>query len=276
MELVTAEDLASYYSQPGYAEAWDALEDYNKVLRYTGQHPNKGSAAVSSALELPRGRVQSWMSGSRPTVVRAIQVAERKDWIPLETDDAELLDWTALVAWIHAQGSISTGEYLPMFGVSTDTEIDYLTRIFEKLDMKPDIYHADTTDRATEVRISEHRIIVGRILVELGAPLGTRETHRSVPMYLEDGRLAVQSVFLAIYLITVAEHWEWREGYVIHQEEYPDSYRESLATLFEAVIPESVNRDIIEVNEDSIFVAEEAANAVFDSVPWEFDAANSV
>lgn len=71
-----ARALADTY-RGGYApDPWERVTEYQRVLEYTAEHPNKGSSAVASALELPRGRIRPWMDGARPDPVCAIQTAE--------------------------------------------------------------------------------------------------------------------------------------------------------------------------------------------------------
>lgn len=265
--LVSPEDLASHYDQPGYASAWDAVEDYQRVLEYTADSPNKGSAAIANALELPRGRIQSWTSGSRPTVVRAIQIAEENDWIPLTDTDKQLQIWTGLIAWICSKGSIAQSNYTPMFGVSDDSDIDRISNFLERLGLEYDIYHQESSGRAQEVRVAEHRSIVGRVLVQLGAPRGPRKKTYQIPQYIQDGSDELQRLFASVYLDNAADYWEWRDGYIIKQPEYPDTYRHSLADLFREVSPSDDDLTTVDVNEDSIFVSVAIVDDIQEQVP---------
>ncbi len=51
-------DLARTYNTPAYEDPYTAVMDYEAVMRYASEHPNKGSSAISTALEIPRGRIR--------------------------------------------------------------------------------------------------------------------------------------------------------------------------------------------------------------------------
>jgi hypothetical protein len=54
----------------GDRDGWERVTEYQRVLEYTGKHPDKGSSAVASAVGLPRGRIRPWIDdGARPDPV---------------------------------------------------------------------------------------------------------------------------------------------------------------------------------------------------------------
>ena len=138
--LVSLTDLARTYTTKSYPDPWQAVEDYQRVLEYIAENPQKGSSAVSSALELPRGRVHPWMNGSRPAPVRAVQIAEGQEWLPLTTEEDDAVWFTELVAWIFSRGSITEADYSPSFVCSSESEQSRLGTVFDKLDIAYDIY----------------------------------------------------------------------------------------------------------------------------------------
>jgi len=92
----------------GYApDPWERVTEYQRVLEYTAKHPNKGSTAVATALELPRGRIRPWMDGARPDPVRAIQTAEAHGWLDLDHGAAPFTGLNTLVARIFSAGAIA-------------------------------------------------------------------------------------------------------------------------------------------------------------------------
>lgn len=274
--LVSPPDLARTYNSQSYEDAWEAVEDYQRVLEYTGRHPNKGSSAVASALELPRGRVHPWMEGSRPAPVRAIQIAEERDWLPLSTTDAVFPTFNRLVAWVYSRGSISEAKYSPMFTCHHESERERLAEYFETLGVDHTIYRDDTTAKATEARIIEHRTIVGRLLVLLGAPLGSRSDATTLPSYLTppsdtapdttsntdttieqvDDQVSAAAArehaqtFADTYLANTARYWAWEDGFVVRHEDHSSEYFRSLAT----VLAFAAGTDTIEINPDSLFL----------------------
>lgn len=250
--LVTPQDLARTYNPQSYEDAWETVEDYQRVLEYTGRHPQKGSSAVSSKLNLPRGRIHPWMNGSRPAPVRAIQIAETHDWLPLTDDGPIFMAFNRLVAWIFSRGSISTSEYSPLFVCPTEAEQERLRHLLATIDISYTLQREDSTDRATEAQLAEHRTIVGRILGELGAPLGPRENATSLPGYLDTVSETAVAAFADTYLENTARYWEFRDGYIVKQEDRTASYRTALAGLFARLVPSDA--DDIEVNRDSLFL----------------------
>lgn len=80
--------FVSAYERPGYADPWDAVEDYERVQRAAARHPNKGSSALSSIVDLPRGRIRSWADGDgMPDYYHGLQTALENSWIVDEWDD---------------------------------------------------------------------------------------------------------------------------------------------------------------------------------------------
>lgn len=262
--LVSLKDLARTYTTKSYPDPWQAVEDYQRVLEYTAENPQKGSSAVSSALELPRGRVHPWMNGSRPAPVRAVQVAESQDWLPLTTEEDDAVWFTELVTWIFSRGSITEADYSPSFVCSSEGEQSRLGTVFNNLGITYDIYREMESGRSTEARISEYRSIVGRILTELGAPRGSPNTVTQIPSYLHDDPLTLQYVFATTYMMNASKYWEWRDGYIIRQDEYTDAYRNSLAKLFRRLSDKAAAHDI-EVNPDSIFLPAAVVEEIRDS-----------
>jgi len=284
--LITPQDLAQTYKSQSYEDAWQSVEDYQRVLEYTGQHPNKGSSAVASALDLPRGRVHPWMNGSRPAPVRAIQIAEENGWLPLATDDTVFSVFNRLVAWIFSRGSVTEAEYTPLFSCERETEQERLGDLFSAIGVDYAIFREDSTARATEARITEHSTIVGRLLVLLGAPVGPRVEASRLPSYLlpqahsgsrdavietEEPPLTKTTVtpdmdasqqltsaesqklartFAETYLANTARYWEWRDGYVVKHDNRTKEYFQALANIFECA---SENTGV-DVNSDSLFL----------------------
>jgi hypothetical protein len=71
----TAQSIARTYSDRVYPDPWEKVEDYQRVQAYAAEHPNAGRTAVGTALELPAGRVRSWLNGGQPDPVRGIETA---------------------------------------------------------------------------------------------------------------------------------------------------------------------------------------------------------
>ncbi|WP_238717382.1 hypothetical protein [Natronorubrum halophilum] len=50
--MIAERDLARTYDGGAYSDPWTAVLDYQAVLRYASQHPNKGSHAIATTLEI--------------------------------------------------------------------------------------------------------------------------------------------------------------------------------------------------------------------------------
>lgn len=263
--LVTPPDLARTYNAQSYEDPWDTVEDYQRVLEYTGKHPQKGSSAVGSALDLPRGRVHPWMNGSRPAPVRAIQIAEARGWLPLTDEGPIFQAFNRLAAWILSRGAIAN-DYSPSFVCPTEAEQARLDPLLETLGAPYTIYREDSTARATEARLTEHRTIIGRLLAELGVPVGPRAETTHLPAYLDSASIPAQQAFADTYLRNTARYWAWREGYVIRHEDATGDYLQALSVLFEQAY-DGPDGHPIEVNDDSLFVPASVVEAIQASAP---------
>lgn len=79
---IVVRELARIYNTPGYADPWECIRDYQRVQRYCADHPQQKSQAVSSALNLPRERIRTWVdSDGKPDAYRGLQTALDNDWI---------------------------------------------------------------------------------------------------------------------------------------------------------------------------------------------------
>lgn len=54
-----------------YGTGHEAVQQYERVQSYAAMYPDKGSAAVPTAPELPRSRIRPCMNGGKPDAVRA-------------------------------------------------------------------------------------------------------------------------------------------------------------------------------------------------------------
>lgn len=80
-----AQALARTYG--GDRDGWERLTEYQRVLEWRGTHPQKGSQAAASALDLPRGRIRPWFDGAKPDPVHAVDTAEANGWLDAQPSD---------------------------------------------------------------------------------------------------------------------------------------------------------------------------------------------
>lgn len=195
--------FARTYATPSYEDPWKAVEDYYRVLEYSAAHPNEGSSAVSTAVELPRGRIRPWMDdGSRPDPVRGIETLEARGWLDLDWDEPPFTTLNALVAWIFSGGSIDAQSFVPTFAIESGPVDFVLEEAFTQLDVEFSVVRRNDEKRATEYRPSTDASVLGRLLYVLGAPLGekTADSDLSLPSYLDGAPRSVRLDFARVYV----------------------------------------------------------------------------
>ena len=116
--LVTERELASTFDGGYYVDAWAAVEEYRRVMSYASRHPNRGSQAIASRLEIPRSRIRPWLDGGVPDPVRAIDTAREHGWLTLAPTDEAFAPLNVPVANVFAGGSIAD-RYRPMFALAS-------------------------------------------------------------------------------------------------------------------------------------------------------------
>lgn len=220
----------------GDYDGWERLQEYNWYLEYSGRHPNKGSASVASALELPRSRVRPWTNGSIPDPVRAIQTAAGRGWLDLEWDGDMLRAFTVAVAWIFSGGGINQ-TWEPGFAVERETR--WLAEdTLDQLGVGHTPRHTDTDGRATELLPAADATVLGRLLVALGAPQGPKGDDRLLlPPWLSDAPESIRLVFARTYITNRGTPRDDRpEWPVAFREVRGRSYRQSVQELFESLV----------------------------------------
>lgn len=250
--------LARTYDAQSYADTWDVVRDYHAVLDYHARHPDRGSTAVASALDLPRGRVRAWLEGSVPDPVRGIQRASEHGWIDPGADSGTFRGLNALVAWIFSGGSIDSRWYVPRFSVDREENRELIDRAFEALGVEYDFIRSTSAHRATEYRPVEDAAVLGRVLAVLGAPTGTKNDRSSihVPAYLDEASDRVRREFIQVYLLNRGQRPAGK-GTVTFREDRAPAYLGSLAELIRATTGEQAS-----VSEKNVIISAAAATVI--------------
>lgn len=241
-----AKKLARTYSHPSYEDPWECVQDYQRVLEYTGGKPNKGSTAVSSALNLPRSRVRPWMEGSRPDAVRAIMVAEDKGWVNFHRNREIFRGLNVLVAWIFSGGSIIQDNYSPLFVVDNPNQRDLLDITGGILGVEFEFTREGEGMRSDEMSPNKHGTVLGRVLHCLGGPVGDKNEKNpsSIPEYLAEADSIIARDFITVYVINRGTIVPERNGAIQLSEVRSPLFRRSLANLIkrETDSPTSVHK----------------------------------
>lgn len=243
--LATAHQLANTYSTVNEIAPWSRVQEYRRVTDYTAHHPNQGSSAVASALNLPRSRIRAWVDDDdgMPDPARGIDTARKQGWLDINSDSTDGRPWVQLVAWVFSGGSISRNTHQPLFFVREDTqrrlsrnELDVLRTALEEIGVGHQFVDRDDTgrtDQATHIHPAEHGVLVGRLLAAMGAPVGEKNTETPIhlPDWLWQSTQKTQRTFCRIYLLNRASVRN-REPRFVFREQRPDSYHDDVAKLF--------------------------------------------
>lgn len=245
--LVAPRDLARTYDPQAYEDPWEVVEDYQRVLEYTGKHPNAGSQHVASKLNLPRGRVRPWMDGAIPHPVRAIQTAETRGWLPLTENTDVFGIFNQLVAWSCSQGTIKPETFAPYFFISSDEDRKRITELLEQLGLNHVEERTEDTGRSIEIRVSDHGAVLGRILYTLGVPLDD-EMLDTIPSYLDSVSEPAKREYARTYVENRGQYWDFNSRWVVEHANRSEYYRRALATFYTTLGADA------EVHEDSISI----------------------
>ncbi|SDM47038.1 hypothetical protein SAMN04487949_1772 [Halogranum gelatinilyticum] len=251
--IATEQDLARTYKTPGYADPYDCVEDYRRVMRYASKHPNKGSQAVSTRVDLPRSRIRPWMDGAKPDAVRGIDAAVGREWLPLEADSRMFGPMVELVAWVFSGGSIND-RWVPHFSTNAREEQSVIRRTLEEVGVSAKIVERGT-GRATEVVPGQDASVLGRLLHVLGAPIGVKnsDTKLTLPIWLPSASTGVRRRFAEVYLQNRGHQFEDKDT-VTFRESRCEQYLSELANFLADVADAPVR-----VNGSNVVVSAEAA-----------------
>ncbi|AXR79228.1 hypothetical protein [Natrarchaeobaculum sulfurireducens] len=150
--LVDERGLAATYDGGAYVDAWEAVEQYRKATSYAFRKGVK-SSATARALDLPRGRLRTWIDdGGQPDAIRGIEVAREHGWLDVEYDDLEFTALNMLVANVFSGGSIAEQHYQPSFALNHLDHKSHVVDALEAAGVEYDFYHEEDEDRSTQVR----------------------------------------------------------------------------------------------------------------------------
>jgi hypothetical protein len=225
----TVDELAATYNPPSYADPMAAVADYETYQREWAT-TQLGSQAVSTRMEVPRGRIRSWEDGSKPDVVRGIETAREHGWLAADPDGETFIALNRLVAGVYSGGSISADPYVPSFSAPDDGVERQLRADLETLGVGCRVALSNSGN-VEELRPAADASVLGRVLVALGAPRGPKaESVERLPSYLYRGSEKIQREFAAVYVANRAVDRADR-GFHQIQEERPARYLEVLAAL---------------------------------------------
>jgi hypothetical protein len=237
----TARSLARTYSDRVYPDPWEKVEDYRRVQEYIADHPNAGRTRVGNILELPPSRVRGWIGDTVPDPVRGINTAIDHGWLDPSPDSEIARNLVILAAHVIGGGSISK-TWVPAVTVSRQLDADQLQTDIETLGVKTATRHAESDSRATEVVPRTDGSVLGRCLVCMGVPQGTKTTQSELPHVLDELPDELCRAFLIRLFAHRAVEYEDKSTTRLMADR-PLSFHEQLADLIRDVTGESVTVD---------------------------------
>lgn len=196
--------LARTYPARSYDDPWEAVTDYWRVMETASTHPELGSGAIATRLDLPRSRIRPWLDGARPDPVDAILTAHERGWF---IDDFSLpaTEGTALatfVTWVFTGGSISL-EYRPQFVLRASDRTESHDRLTDAAEfLGVELREIERLPgRSNEFVPTVDAATFGRLLAAAGAPVGEKATlSLRLPEWIVDGPMNVKRAAAVTYV----------------------------------------------------------------------------
>jgi len=238
--VLTDEAIAQTYNTPGRANPYDAVEEYREFKQRFGSSQMSGYR-IAKKMEVPRGRVRSWMAGSKPDVVSGIETADAHGWLDLEFDDDVFAAFNRLIAGVFSGGSISTETFTPSYSAPDDAIEQQLRADLEAVGVGAILVNS-MSGNVEEIRPERDASVLGRVLVALGAAHGPKAQNTvELPRYLDDAPEHIRVDFVRVYIAnrgTIVKE----KRFVQLREERPTWYLKQLADMIESVVDAEVSQ----------------------------------
>ena len=227
--LPSVEAVAETYNTPAYADPMDAIADFREYQREWASS-ELGSQAISTRMELPRGRIRSWEDGGQPDVVNGIETAHKYEWLEVDIDSDTFAALNRLVAGVFSGGSISQETFVPSFSAPDGKVESQLRTDLDDLGAGCRVFFSNSGN-VEEFRPENDASVLGRVLAALGAPQGPKaQTVDRLPDYLATAPDDVRTSFVRVYVANRAVDRKERDFHQI-KEERSDSYLSALASV---------------------------------------------
>lgn len=242
--LLAEEDLLRTYPEDG--NPIETVDQYREALELRNADPNRSRASISRAVGRPSSTLRRWLvDDSKPAVIKALETANERGWIPLHADDRAFESINPLLAWIYAGGLINPETFEPSLTINTRLQRAVAGPLLEHLNIEwRSIREERTEERTHELRPRAGGAVLGRVLYALGAPKGRKtEQDISLPAYLDHVSPHHRRVFARVYLLHRGAPAN-EDGFSLTvQEERRAQYFHELQSLFEDVTNEKVTLD---------------------------------
>jgi hypothetical protein len=251
--------LVRTYNPRSYADPWDCVEDFERVQRESAKHPNKGSGALSSVVELPRSRIRPWMEGSRPDCYRGLQAALSNDWVLESWDNDTARALNQLATWVCASGSIHE-DFAVHFVVEPALE-DWFQDLAGDVGITVRQTRTDS-ERPPEYTPTEHQTVLGRVLHTWTGVQGDKSALATqFPRYPQFAPDDIATAFAQAHVRLRATPTERYDGPAVQlQETRSKRYYRDLRQLLERVVDDDSE---IRGNGFPVYIVGEAAQKLY-------------
>jgi hypothetical protein len=227
--------LVRTYNPPAYADPWDCVEDFERVQQAAAKHPNKGSAALASVVELPRGRIRPWLDGARPDCYRGLQTALSNGWL-IEEWDRRGRALNCLAAWLLSSGSIDDHSVATWIA-DTDAEREALEHYADAAGIEL-VRTRDDDDRPDEYRPAEDASVLGRVLSTWTGLQGDKDRTVRFPRYVRFAPDEIARDFCRVYVAQRGTERERGREFVQIMAIRSEAFREDLLAQLRRVVDE--------------------------------------
>lgn len=194
--------FVSTYDSRGFEHTWDIIDAYENVLKATGEHPQKGSSAISKIVGLPRSSIRRWVDDDAvPYPYQGLQTALKHGWLNFTHDDEMTAALVTLTAHVLGSGSLHNEKYRPRVSNGRDVQHSEIHDAFHAVGVKSAEMSPDDPERPMQVVATKDASVLGRVLHILGVPPG-RDARGSegTPAILEHVSYHIVRDFLNVYL----------------------------------------------------------------------------
>ena len=220
--------FARTYNHPTYDDPHDAMQDYERVQKKAAAHPNKGSSALSSIVELPRGRIRSWIDGDgMPDCYRGLQVVQSNNWIIDSWEQEVARGLNCLAAWILSSGGINEN-FVPTFVAEPGDEYESLSDYASSAGVRLERTRESDEDRPPEWLPRSNASVLGRLIYTWIGVKGDKSRDKvEFPVYLQEAPDTIVRDFVQIYVQQRGVYRDDRGEYIQISVNRTDSFRRS-------------------------------------------------
>jgi hypothetical protein len=229
--------FARTYDHPSYDDPYNAIRDYERAKRKAAANPNKGSSALSSILELPRGRIRSWVDGDgMPDCYRGLQTAQSNGWITDSWNEETARGLNCLAAWIVSSGGINDN-FVPAFVAGFSDEYETLSDYAHSAGIRLQRTRESDEDRPPEWIPRSDASVLGRVLYTWIGIKGNKSRDRvEFPAYLREAPEFIVQDFLRVYVQQRGVYRDDRGGSIQLSANRTDSFRRSLKSRLQDTV----------------------------------------